>query len=67
MDALGCCEVSTLPTDPTWCEQHEEAWGERGCPEALLAADAAFAASLEWAAERVEGPSEIPRHASTCV
>lgn len=57
MEALGCCKVSVDP-DPTlarpWCEQHEGWWDDRGCPEALLAADAAWVASLEAAADRCD-------------
>ena len=58
MEALGCCKVSVEP-DPTlarpWCEQHERWWDDRGCPVAVQAADAAWVASLNAAAERAGG------------
>lgn len=61
MEALGCCKVSVEP-DPTlarpWCEQHERWWDDRGCPVAVQAADAAWAAAypeaLRDAAERLD-------------
>jgi hypothetical protein len=62
MEAYGCGANSN-----GFCNRHHSVWTGRGCRDAVEATDAAFAASLEWAAERVEGPSEIPLHASTCV
>lgn len=67
MEALGCEERGGKYR---YCHQHGGTlgeWTERGCAHAARAADAGHAASLEWAAEQVEGPSEIPLHASTCV
>lgn len=55
-EALGCVrdERPDYPGLPVVCLAHEGCmWVERGCMEAVEAADAAFTASLEWAAERV--------------
>jgi hypothetical protein len=67
MEVRGCEERSGKWRYCYWHGGTDGEWTERGCGEAVRMADAAFAASLEWAAEQVEGPSEVPLHASTCV
>ena len=51
-------EVQNCVNDAGYCAAHDDgfesvSWTERGCALAVAHADAAFTASLEWAAERL--------------
>lgn len=60
-EALGCVrdERPDYPNLPVVCLTHGcSSWSERGCWDAVDAADAAFAATLEWAAEHLPSVTE---------
>lgn len=80
-EALGCQRVDATGQRPvevdgfvilgkTGCITHRDRYGlpqstDRGCPVAVDAADAAFTASLEWAAERLPAHTEGSKREGT--
>lgn len=57
MEALGC-DIAADADGDRWCLTHEAGWRGGRCPDADRAADAAWVASLEAAAERFQAVAD---------
>ena len=63
MEVRGCEERGGKWRYCYWHGGTDGEWTERGCGEAVRMADAAFAASLEWAARSIGETQDHPKNA----